>query len=349
MNQVLAQNPNYKFLVYRNGISVPDYWVDQWNYAKSQGWLLKDINGNYVSEGSWSNLYGADITNPSYQRWFASEVSSWLVQHPSFAGVFIDNSMKYNADIFNYCFNSRPIDPSTGAYFTDSDVRNGMAGLINAVIDAVGPSKLVMPNGINRGVVWWNNPSADGYRAILSQVPRLNCIASEGTFRAYNDQWFSESDWKASVDFVSWVQNNFLTLGSDRHFSAGCQAQTLPAGASVNQVMLYGFSSMLLAVDYSSPRNTIDFMLDYSTNSAALQFAQKLRNIDLMAPLGNYYQVGSTSVHSRDFVNGKVLVNPSSSAYTVSVTGTFINFSDNSTVTSSISVPAHTGIILLKK
>jgi hypothetical protein len=347
MGQVLSQHPDYKFLVYRNAISVSKDWVDQWNYAKSQGWLLKDINGNYVTEGPWSTLYGVDVLNSAYQRWLGSTVSSWLSQHPSFAGVFVDNVMKYNAAIYDYCFNNRPVNPRTGTYFTDSEIRDGMAGVLNAIIDAVGTSKLVIANGINRGAAWWYNPGADGYRYILSKVPRLSGISSEGTFRAYGDQWYSESDWKMSVDFVAWVQDNFLSVSPERCFSAGCQAQTLPSGATIEQVMEYGFASMLLAVKYSSPMNTIDFMIDYSKSTALVSLAQKLRSVDLAAPLGAYYKIDSTSVYARDFVRGKVLVNPMNLAYTVSLAGVFTTI-NGVALSGSVTIRPHTGLILLK-
>jgi hypothetical protein len=346
MNQVHALNQNYKFLMYRNCISVPDYLTDEWNYAQSQGWLLKDINGNYVTEG-WTDLYGVDITNPAYQQWLAAKVKSLLDLQP-FDGVYVDNGLKYNAAIFDALFTTRPINPRTGTYFTDQEIRDGMAGMLNAIIDAIGTSKLLMPNGIWNGAAWWNNPSADGYRYILSKVPRLNCLGSEGTFRAYDGQWYSESNWKQSVDFVVWVQDNFLNGHSDRYFDAACTSVTLPPGATVEQVIKYGYCSMLLGTKFSSPQNTIEFGFSESNlpNATLLQLLQKIRSIDVGYPINDYYTIEGTHVYARDFSNAKVLVNPTDSSYSVSL-GSSYKTLDGLTV-SSVTMTSHTGAILLK-
>jgi hypothetical protein len=338
MNQVHTLNPEYKFLVYRNVFNIYDYWPDEWNYAKSQGWLLKDVNGSYVVDPNpaWSSNYVADIANPSYQQWVASVVKSWLDQYPAFDGVMADNGLRYSAQEFEYGCKTRPINPRTGTYFTTTEILDGYAGLLNAIIDAIGTDKLLVPNGIWAGHVW-----GDGYRRTLSNVSRLNGLMSEGTFRVFNDQWYSETDWLSSINMVVWAQNDFLSR-SGRSFTAFCTASPLPTGATTEQVIMYGFSSMLLCTKYSSPQNTICFNCD-PTGS----LFQKLRNLDMIEPLGDFYKITSTSVYARDFVKGKVLVNPSSVSYSVSLNGNYTTLG-GSVVSGSLTVNDHTGVILLK-
>jgi hypothetical protein len=209
-------------------MSIYNYWTDEWNYAQNQGWLLKDINGNYVTE-SWAENYMVDITNTSYQQWLAAKVKSWLDQHPEFDGIMVDNSQKYSAQEFDSCGKTRPINLRTGTYFTDTEILDGCAGMLNAIIDAIGTSKLVVPNGIWNGAIWWNTwPGGDNYRYVLSKIPRLNCLNSEGLFMAANNQWYSESLWKNSVDFVVWVQDNFLKGHPERCFSGECVTYAPP-------------------------------------------------------------------------------------------------------------------------
>ena len=50
VNAIHALNPNYKALLYRNIGSIYNYQVDEWNIANENGWLVKDSNGNYVSD-----------------------------------------------------------------------------------------------------------------------------------------------------------------------------------------------------------------------------------------------------------------------------------------------------------
>jgi hypothetical protein len=348
MSQVHAINPNFKFLLYRNIMSIHYFWSDEWNYARSQGWLLKNINGNYVTE-PWPENYMVDITNQSYQQWLGAKVKSWLDQHPSIAGIMADNSLKYSAQEFDASGTSRPINPRTGTYFTDTEILDGCAGVLNAIIDAIGTSKLLMPNGIWNGAIWWNywGPQGDNYRYILSRVPRLNCLASEGTFMATNNQWYTETEWKYSLDFVVWVQDSFLNGHPERCFGGECLTYALPSGATQEQVILYGYCSMMLAAKYSAPQNTMSFGLsnEFLPNSNTLQLVQNLRTVNMIEPLNNYYKITSTSVYARDFVKGKILVNPSNTPYTITLAGSYTTFG-GAVVSGSLIVSAHTGVIL---
>jgi hypothetical protein len=169
---------------------------------------------------------------------------------------------------------------------------------------------------------------------------------SEGTFRAYDDQWYSETDWLSSIDFVVGAQDNLLNVSGGR-FTTGCTVNPLPSGATAEQVIMYGFCSMLLSTKYSSPQNTISFGFsqDFLPTSSLLQLLQKLRTTDMVRPLGDYYKINLTSVYARNFVKGKVLVNPSSLSQMVTLDGSYTTF-DGRLVSDSLTVEAHSGTIL---
>jgi hypothetical protein len=351
VNKVHAINPNYKFLLYRNCMSIYSYVADEWNYARSQGWLLKDANGNYVTESNWgwADNYMVDITNSSYQQWLGAKLKSWLDQYPSFDGIEADNSLKYSAQEFESASGTRPINPRTGTYFTDLEILNGCSGLLNAIIDAIGTSKLLMPNGIWNGAIWYNTwPGGDNYRYILSKVPRLNCLASEGTFMAPNNQWYTEALWKNSVDFVGWVQDNFLSGHPERYFLGECLTYALPPNATVEQVLQYGYCSMMLGVSYSM-QNTLSFGFsnNFLPDSSTTQLTQTLRNVDMGTPLGGYYKIPSTSVYARDFARGKVFVNPTDTKYAVALGTTYTTIS-GSVVSGSLLIDSHSGVSLFQ-
>jgi hypothetical protein len=261
-----------------------------------------------------------------------------------------DNSLYYSAPEFEGKATSRPINPSTHTYFTDREIQDGCAGVLNAIFDAIEPSKLVVANGIWSGFVW-NSRLGDGYRYILSKVPRLNGLASEGCFHPmpYGNQWLSETDWLSSVNLVSWIQDNFLN-DPGKYFVAGCPASPpLPSGATTEQVMMYGFCSALLSIKYSR-QNAICFGVEYWNSTeypTELQLVQKLRGLDMVESSGDYYKINSTSVYARDFLKGRVLVNPTDMLYTVLLNETYTDFYDNTTVASSVSMLPHTGKILI--
>jgi hypothetical protein len=348
MNQVHSLNPNYKALVYRNCMSIYDYWPNEWDYAESQGWLLKDANGNYVTETDSSDNYVVDITSSAYQQWLGQKVALWLQQYPFFDGVMADNSLKYGAAEFNSMCTSAPIDPQTGIYYTDQEIWNGCVGCLNAIINAIGPNKVVLANGIWNGAAF-SSYGNTGYQYELSHLPNLTGVMSEGCLKDYSGQWKSVSDWLSSIGLISWMQTNFLSTG--KYFDIGCQdaSDILPSGATQEQVMMYGFCSALLAINgvsSSGPENNIDFNIS-PMDSTQLQLGQKMQSLSLGQASDSYYQVSGTQVYARDFTGGKVLVNPSFSAYMVSLNGTYTNFYDGTAASSSIAVPAYTGIVLL--
>lgn len=342
MDEVHAINPDYKFLIYRTALCIYDYWEDEWNYAASQGWLLKDINGNYVINNIYSGNYIVDITNPAYQQWLGAKVSSWLTQFPAFDGVMMDNSLKYSAQEFDAGCETRPINPRTGTYFTDIDIWDGCAGVLNAIIDAVGPSKLVLPNGIWRGSAFWKY---SGYQYVLSKVPRLNAIGSEGIFyQSYGSKWYTETDWLQSVDMVVWIQDNILKDHPDRRFNGWVPLEGMPTDATPEQLMKFGFCSMMLGAKHSG-QNTIGF--GRITDATLLPLMQKLRSLSIGEPSSDYYKLSPASVYARDFAGGKVLVNPTGASFTVTLDANYTTF-DGNAVSGSLTISSHTGIILTK-
>jgi hypothetical protein len=149
------------------------------------------------------------------------------------------------------------------------------------------------------------------------------------------------------------MQDNWLKNHPERFLDTTCGAGpqwTMPSGATHEQMMLYGFCSMMLGIEYPL-QNIMDFSFNGAQSSvpaSLMQLEKKLHDLDIGEPLADYYKIISTSVYVRDFVKGKVLVNPTPTSYTVLLNETYTNFYDNSIVTSSITVPADTGLVLLK-
>jgi hypothetical protein len=345
MNQVHAMNPKYKALVYRDISSVYDYWADEWSLASNNGWLLKDSSGNYVT---WQSSYLVDITNPDYQKWVATKIKSWLVQYPFFDGVSADNGLKASASDWGGDGSDRPMNPRTGTYFTDDEISNGYAQTLSEIISAIGTSKLLLPNGIWNGEAFFENGGNNGYRITLSKVPQLNALGSEGIFfQSYAGWWYDEAKWLKSVDMIVWMQDNFLDKHPERRFNAWVpvDSDVLPPGTTREQLMMWGFCSMLLGA--KTDQNTIGFGKGIYKYPSLMTLLQKLQNIDMVEPLGNYYKIPSTSIYARDFAKGKVLVNPTDISYTITLERSYTTFY-GSTVSGSLTIDSHTGVILFE-
>jgi hypothetical protein len=210
--------------------------------------------------------------------------------------------------------------------------------MLNAIIDAVGSSKLVLPNGIWSGFSFSDPTAGANYRYVLSKVPRLNSIMSEGTFLP--DAWITETEWKQSVDMVAWMQDNFLAGHPERYFVGSSRFDP------EEQAIKYVFCSMMLAVKYSE-QNIVYFGDGVSDYPNLVTLTQKLRSVNMGNPLGDYYKINETSVYTRDFVNGKVLVNPTDVSQTVTLDGSYTEF-DGNIVSGLLTLNSHTGVILFK-
>jgi hypothetical protein len=345
MNQVHALNPNYKALVYRNVQQVYNYSTDEWNTAAINGWLLKIANGSYCIDQTYPENYRVDIGNPAYQQWLGATVKSWLDRYSFFDGVMTDGGLSTGARDFS-CWsppNLAPINPRTGTYWTDQEVYDGIVGCLNAIINAIGPSKILIANGVWDGEAFFSGQ----YDSELSGVPGLG-VLSEGIFyQSYTANWWTEAQWKQSLDMVVWMQDNLLQKNPNAHFvgAVPIDASSPPLGTTADQLMMFGYCSMMLGAKYSG-QNEIGYW-GINNQPSLLSLAQRLHALDMVEPLNPYYKINSTSVYARDFVNGKVFVNPTSASYAVTLDTSYATF-NGSVVSGSLTINSHTGLILFK-
>jgi hypothetical protein len=348
MLAVKSLNPFYQALMYYN-VQFMDSSDPNFPLAQSSGWLLKRQDKTYDTSQQYPNLYHVDIGNVSYQQWVAALIKSRLDSRPWFDGVMADGGLTVDIRAFNDWRNwdTNPIiNPRTGVGWRESDLLPAFLDLHTAIKNAIG-SRLLMPNGIWNGVEFY-----DKYSAItdyLSKSP-ISGPMSEGCW--YQGQgWMTEEDWLKSLNMVIWFQNNWLKDHPERILDVTCGSGPqwqMPPGATNEQMMLYGYSSLMLGVKYSH-QTSMDFSLNQAESpipTSLFQLEKSLHDLDMGTPLGDYYVISGTHVYARDFSNDKVLVNPSASSYTVSLGGNYKTL-DGTTV-SSITMSDHTGTILLK-
>ena len=339
IEQIKEIRPDFIALLYRNTRDIYNY-SDEWQMALDNDWILKDENGQLVYTTIYPTDYFADIGNPQYQQWVANWIKEKIDQY-GFDGVFADNSLAAWASEYFWGKSATPINPRTGAPWTDEECRQALIQLHREIKNAIG-SQLLACNGIYEGSRFWRR--YDGYTEILSNSP-LDGIMSEGLLYAKNGIWRSEAQWLDCLNLLVWVQNNFLKDHPNRVFVPVSTASgvTLPAGCTSEQLALYGFASTLLGVNNSQnylilahPDDPLSF----------INFVQDLHNINVGFPINDYYLIAGTHVYARDFSNVKVLVNPTSNSYPIDLQGTFKTL-DGEIVT-EVTMEDHTGIILVK-
>lgn len=378
----LAQGTNpIKALLYYNTPEVPNAKYStpsppEYFLCQNNGWLLKYANGTEVLGDNTNDTWTAtDYGNPAYQTWVAvNRIKKWMTAHSPpvtaerlWDGVMLDNTMKPDNEFINYLYHdvmpkdnptNPPINPRTLSPFTDQQTRDGLAGCMNAVFDAIGNDKIMLPNGINNGATWYNtqyNPptgSSYGYRNTFSLVPRLNAVGSEfWLYHAYTSEWWSESQWKQNVDMLVEMQD-FLLKGQPNRYFVGMVCiqpnQTKPPVPD-SQILMFGYASMLLGAKYSG-QNLMELGNTGDTATIWLEpmrtLIKKIRLTDMGEPLNTYSKQGNY-LYIRDYTLGKVIANPTTTNTTFIADKNYTNFDGQPVpVGTSVAVDAHSGVLL---
>jgi len=163
--------------------------------------------------------------------------------------------------------------------------------------------------------------------------------------------WVSEDWWKSSLDFAVWMENNFPASGG-KYFlvdhqdsSFGTGGNSLPPDmteAQYNEFAKYGYASRLLTL------KSLDTLVNFG-NYIDRAYPQSLFQINIGTPSEEeYHIIEDTHVYEKEFSGGLVLVNPTYDSYTVTVGSGYKNAVTGSSVSSTLTVQPHTGIILTK-
>lgn len=336
VSQLHQVNSDMKVLLYRNVRAIYSY-ADEWQMALDNGWMLRDSSGNLVYNPRYSNVHMVDHGNVEYQKWVANWIKERLDQY-GFDGVFTDNG--FNAVETAYWWDvggetAQPINPRTGNLWTVDEVIDSLISLHHEIKLAIG-SKLDIANGIFEGANFWKYQN--NWKKLLADC-EVDGFMSEGLFTKWEPYtYYSEEKWRQSVDFVAWVQNNWLNQPNQIYLPhARCSSDQIPVGSTSEQVANFVFASLLLGIEKS--QNYLSL-----TEVTMLDKVQNLFKTDLGTPEGDYYLIEGTHVYARDFTKIKVLVNPTDQPYSVNLGEDYETLEGQ--IVSSVNIGTHTGLIL---
>ena len=330
VQEIHSIRPDVICLLYRNVRAIYDY-SDEWQMALDKGWILKDSSGKLVHSTIWPRNYMVDIGNTEYQKWVASWIKGYLDKY-GFDGVFSDCGFHAITGIWGGV-TAQPMNPRTGNSWTSDEVIEAWCSLHREIRRAIG-SKLNIVNGIFHGERFWRYQTI--WVKLLSNC-EIDGFMSEGLFN-FDSGFYSEDKWKKSVDFVVWIQENFLKQAGKIYLPhSRCAVDLIPADCTSEQMATFAFSSLLLGINKS--QNCLSLMGAMLSNEV-----QNLFKIDLGVPKGNYYVIEGTHVYARDFTKIKVLVNPTDHPYSVNLDGDYETLEGQ--IVSSVNMEPHTGLIL---
>ncbi len=272
--------------------------------------------------------------------------------------------------------NAKPINPDTDSVYTEQQWMDGQKEMLHAKKLGIGESKQLMINGLATGSNYFANPV--GSRQLITED--VGGAMAERIFREPHATmgeagWRSEAAWKQDVEMVAAVQEKNIPGfwwtkcwttgngaeerraadepddGTGEEESRGGQPATCTddganAEAGIKQIRRYAMSSYLLG---AGTKSYFNYDTNINDGNAAEWFGEDYTKAQqLGSASGSYGKSAGSTVYSRSFSKGIVVVNPTSGASTINLgSNKYTDIDGRTGVTGSYSVPAHTGNILI--
>ena len=308
--QIHALNPDTIVLGYKDLVKTSEGAYD-WNIINAnEDWFLHDLNGNRLRE-SGTGSYLLDISNQGYREHYADDVIQKMDQY-GHDGVFADDCW---SNLWRDMW-TVPVELVPDWNYKVGDGKytywqTQMREFLSYIKSQMGKDKILIYNG-----PW------DGYLDVTDGQMLENFV-----FNLYS-RYPTEI---AYVDKLSEVS------------ATGKYVLAVPYGRApdTEQGFLFSFCCYLLGVNgpnaYFGYKRIWDSMMGYHPHMVEAE--------RLGLPTGDYYSY--QSVYARDYENGTVLVNTSSSTYTVDLQGTYET--PGGEVVTEITMAGKSGAILMKR
>jgi hypothetical protein len=316
VSQMRAANPEIILLAYVNGTNQSS------PTAFPSSLYLKDAHGRLV-ESRGFKTYLMDFTNPV---WVENRVQTCLaaISSAHLDGCHLD--VLGTSSLSPGYTTGLPIDPHTGDVFTPAEWLHGTDALAANVQSAAGNSKIIIGNGLGDGPHFYNvGPSSillGGEAGGVAEGWMHNAIDAM-------DHWPGVNEWKLNVDMLGVGSQGKVILTITKTWGTGTTAL-------IEQWHQFSLASFLLG---SSGRDAYSF---FPTRGASAIAANPWDAFPIGSPTSAYF--AASNGFERDFTTGKVLVNPSTSSWTVSLGGTYRDVAGHHMTTATLQ--PHTGLIL---
>lgn len=356
MPTIHEKHPDKEILIYRNLRQVvktrtqqwaceADWRIAEYEFARKNNIILKDSTGKDVRSKTWNYLL-ADVGNPKWQQFIADWIK-FYIENYGCDGVFLDNGLSSTEVEIYWDAVTKPINPRTGTYFTDGEIIQSNIQVHRIIRETIGKDKLIICNGIYHGKRFFEKKQA--YLKILNHNT-IDGFTSEGIFGGTS--FWDENKWQKSVEFIKWLQDNWLVKGKIfcPHVN-WCMPKTptdlkrvwvgFEDGYSLEHSVTFHLASILLGIE--AEVSELNF---FSMDGCWYKpFAEKLFSLDLGEPATDYHRIGDKHVYARKFKKGLVIVNPTTASYTISLDDNYRTLDGK--VLSSLTIRRYQGLILL--
>ena len=317
-------------LDYARRLNTDAEWNDLW--ANHQSWFLKDANGQYIhrpSSYTWEmnpkRPYLMDQGSAGWRDWLVAKVAQRLSY--GYDGVFLDQCPPtptgYSAIPAKYA-------GDYGAW------RKDINGLINSIKSHF-PSAVVISNSVWNGSAYYANASPNPIDANNEDGTEIEGFVYAGG----NGPTLSQANWLKEVTIVK-------KLGDDGKIALVHTCISADDPGSPKRLLAYSLATFLLGK--SGRRAYFDFVSFKSEAGFSSDYLNAVYSMPIGEPIGVYYQKGSA--YRRDFVNGKVIVNPNDTGQVykfIPLSGNYYKDQDGKVYDAGhpLSLPAKAGVILI--
>jgi len=311
-------NPSLRILAYVNGAYTKTTTFPESYYTHdSAGTRVR-----WITFDTWQ----LELSNPAARGTVAAEYRAALTL-ASYDGVLLDNVGLTSINATDK--SGLPIDPTTSLTYTASGWMAQTTALVHEV-HATFPQALVIGNGLA-----WGKPYFDPLAATSVLTENGTSGEAEQFVRSATQAvatFHRESDWKKDVDML---------IDSEQHgapLAAVTKVWVTATAAQIETWHRYALATFLLGDDGTS---FFAFLGDRSLGTATAD--SSLEHTRIGTPNTAYSKTGGA--YQRTFTNGLVMVNPTTAAVNVPITGTYTNL-NGATVTGTVRLAPQTGEIL---
>jgi hypothetical protein len=313
-----STNPNLRVFVYVQGM-----FATQGNLPSS--WYAHSGSGAKIK----SEQFGTYLMNPKSSGWRDSRLSECRQKLSSshYDGCFLDSLGPTGVN--GESVTALPINPSTHRAFTRREWLTSTETVAERVRSALSPRPVLM-NGLVDGPGYFNSagPTETLLNGALGGMSEAFIRAASSGCTKYK----GEPAWKNDVDMLADVgsrSSGGIALAITKVWSQASATQI----ASLHR---YALGSFLLG--YRPGHGYFQFRTDHE-----LTRPWPYEDVVLGNPTSSYTRVNGTYV--RSFQYGRVIVNPTTSSHSVSLSRRYVDLSGNSR-SGSISLAAHSAQIL---
>jgi hypothetical protein len=324
--RIKALNPNIIILGYKDimGISTshPDYPV----VNAHEDWFLHDIHGNRLVNRNWG-WYAMDVGNNGWRSYYANYVKDKLDIY-LFDGVFADDT--WDTFFAGSGWNPWTVPINDVPVEIKNRWHGDMLGMIKFVKATIGEKLMIV-----------NTSNNDDY------VDACDGKMNEGFV---HNSWTSYSEFHSTAFLEEQINNVKNVSQRGKYILVDCGFEELGSNKTfveshpeiVQKMLIYCFSSYLIAINGANA--SFGFGNLWNLDGSRGYYSELDQARQLGCPIGGYYLFNS--VYVRDFENGKVLVNLTTSSYNILLDQDYKTL-DGQTV-STVTLDDHTGVILLR-